>query len=120
MKTIFQKLGGVKELLKLNEEEFSITIKRLGNWHYKKDFQLTNEEQHILEKLISHKYNPFTIYRWNLLANAPDEVKYQLQQGLVGQKKASKKKQEYKKQYQPEEANLHRDVIDLAERYIVR
>ncbi|MBU0470391.1 MAG: hypothetical protein KJ984_02855 [Nanoarchaeota archaeon] len=122
--TVFQKLGEAKATLqrhsKISEKEFPKIISRLGNWFYKKNFPLSRQELKALEVLVSHKFNPYTVYRWHLLTQSSDEVKAQLMRGLIGQKRASKKNQSYKNMYSVEEKDIHRAVLDLVERYIVR
>ena len=121
---VFQKLAEVKDLLrqrcKIKNEDFDKLISRIGNWYYRKDFPLTNQEQKVLEVLLSHKYNPHTVYRWSLIVKVPEEIKSKLRLGLIGQKKASRQKQYFKNLYSSDEQNIHRAVIDLVERYIVR
>ena len=122
--TVFQKLAKVQEILRkhcqLRDKEFPKIIKHLGNWYYKKDSQLTEKEMKVLEMLLARKYNPNTVYRWYLLTNCSDEVKQQLMRGMIGQKRASKKKQTYKRMYSVEEKDLHVAVMDCFERYLVR
>ena len=123
-KTIFQKLGEVKELLRqkcrLKDEDFEKVFSRIGNWYYRKDFELSSQEQKIIEVLIANKINPHTVYRWSLIVKVPEEIKSKLRLGLIGQKRASRHKQYFRNLYSSDEQNIHRAVIDLVERYIVR
>ena len=40
--------------------------------------------------MIENSYNPYTVYRWALLERIPDEIKFQLKNHYLSQKKASK------------------------------
>ena len=122
--TVFQKLAKVQQILRkyceITDKEFPKIIRKLGNCHYKKNSNLTDKELRVLEMLLARKYNPYTVYRWFLLTNCSDEVKQKLMRGMIGQKRASKKKQVYKKMYSVEEKDLHVAVMDCFERYLVR
>lgn len=65
-------------------------IGRLGHYHYnKRKFILLGNERQLYAFLIENSYNPFTVYRWMLLERIPEDIKFQLKQNMISQKKAS-------------------------------
>lgn len=64
---------------------------KLSSYHYnKKKFVLLGEERRLYNFMVEHSYNPFRVYRWLLLEKVPDDIKFQLRNGLMSQKTASK------------------------------
>ena len=64
-------------------------MSKLAHFHYnKKDFILLGEERALYDFLIENSYNPFTVYRWLLLERIPDDIRFQLRQRQISQKKA--------------------------------
>jgi len=68
-----------------------VMIGRLGSYHYnKKKGFLIGYEKDLYKLLIENSYNPYTVYRWFLLERVPDEIKFQLNNHYISQKKASR------------------------------
>lgn len=95
-KNYFKELEKVKELIKKEIPEFSgrdlcKILSRLGTYHYnKKKGFLIGLERDLYRLLIENSYNPYTVYRWCLLERVPDEIKFQLNNYYISQKKASR------------------------------
>ena len=92
-KNIFEELEKVKKLIlgidpDFKMEEFSLFLGRLGNYHYYKKGFLLGSGRKIYNTLIENSYNPNTVYKWSLLERVPEDVKFQLKNGFIGQKKA--------------------------------
>jgi len=94
-KNIFEELEKVRNLLKIRFPELDIRdlcplLSRLATYHYnKKKTMLLGEERKLYDLLIENSYNPFTVYRWALLERVPQEIKFQLRNHFLSQKKAS-------------------------------
>ena len=66
-------------------------ISKLASYHYnKKKFILLGEDRKLYNFLIENSYNPYRIYRWFLLERVPEDVRFQLKNGMINQKLASK------------------------------
>jgi hypothetical protein len=64
-------------------------MSKLAHYHYdKKRFLLIGEDRELYNLLVESSYNPFTVYRWLLLERVPEEVKWQLKNRQVSQKRA--------------------------------
>ena len=62
---------------------------KLGHFHYNKNkFILLGKEKEIYDFLMKNCYNPYTIYRWLLLERIPEDIKHQLKNKEMSQKKA--------------------------------
>jgi len=71
--------------------DLHLLLGRLGTFHYnKKNSMLLGREREIYNFLIENSYNPFTVYRWALLEKVPEEIKFQLKNHFLSQKKASR------------------------------
>lgn len=65
-------------------------MSKLATYHYnKKKFVVLGEERKLYNFLVENSLNPFTVYRWLLLERVPDEIRFQLKNHLLSQKKAS-------------------------------
>ena len=66
-------------------------ISKLATYHYnKKKYILLGKDRTLYNFLIENSYNPYTVYRWFLLEKVPEDVKFQIRNGLLNQKLASK------------------------------
>lgn len=94
-KNIFEELDKVRNLIKIRFPERDIRdlcslLSRLATYHYnKKKTMLLGEERKLYNLLIENSYNPFTVYRWALLERVPQEIKFQLRNHFLSQKKAN-------------------------------
>ncbi len=67
------------------------SIAKLASYHYnRKSFMLLGEERKLYAFLVENGFNPFTVYRWFLLERIPDDVRFQLRNGHISQKLASR------------------------------
>lgn len=57
---------------------------------YKRKYILLGQDRKLYEFLIENSYNPYTVYRWFLLEKNPEDVRFQLKNGIINQKLASK------------------------------
>lgn len=95
-KNTFEELDKVKKLIVEKIPSFDIrnlcvSLGRLGTYHYKKKKgMLLGHERELYNLLIKHSYNPYTVYRWALLERIPEEIKFQLRNHYLSQKKASR------------------------------
>lgn len=114
----------VKLLLQKEFEEFKeIKVRdlckilgRLGTYHYdKRGKMLLGEERKMYNLLIENGFNPFTVYRWALLERVPQEIRFQLRNHYLSQKKASKIFFERKHET---ETSLQIDIKELGLRLI--
>ncbi len=93
---IFNELNKVKELIKVRFPEFKVRnlckfLSRIALYHYdKKNKMLLGRERNLYNLLIENGYNPYTVYRWALLERVPEDIKFQLKNHYLSQKKASK------------------------------
>ncbi|MBI5393254.1 hypothetical protein HZA96_05275 [Candidatus Woesearchaeota archaeon] len=94
-KNIYEELEKVKKLILGVQPQFDVRnlcvfLGRLGTHHYNKQGFLTGDEKKIYNVLIENSYNPYTVYRWSLLERIPDDIRFQLRNHYLSQKKASK------------------------------
>lgn len=95
-KSCFEELEKVRKLILEHFPDFDarnlcVVLGRLGTHHYrKKKSMLLGKERQLYNLLIENSFNPYTVYRWALLERVPDEIKHQLRNHYLGQKKASK------------------------------
>jgi hypothetical protein len=96
-KNFVEKLSQVRNLLKIQFPNFDMQnlnkiMNRLAHYHYdKKKFLVMGETRKLYNFLIENSYNPYTVYRWMLLERVPEEIRFQLRQNLISQKKAVSK-----------------------------
>lgn len=120
-KNIFEEFERVKSLVKEELPEFDVrelcvVLGRLGGYHYNKKAKMVlGVEKKLYNLLIENSYNPYTVYRWALLERVPDEIKFQLRNHYLSQKKAS---QQWFKQRHETELSLHKEIRMLGLRII--
>jgi hypothetical protein len=88
VKNLIQKEFGQNE--ELGVRNLCKILGRLGTYHYKKNGFLLGTEKKLYDLLITNGFNPFTVYRWALLDKIPEDIKFQLRNHYLGQKRASK------------------------------
>jgi len=65
------------------------TMARLAHYHYdKKKYFVIGESRELYDFLLLKGYNPFTVYRWMLLEKLPEDMRFQLKERQISQKKA--------------------------------
>lgn len=93
-KDYFERLNSLKKRLRgefvwLESRDLCEVMSKLGHYHYnKKKIILLGEYRTLYDFLIKNGFNPFTVYRWLLLERVPDNIKAQLKQRKISQKKA--------------------------------
>ena len=101
-------------------------VQRLANnWQYKsitqrRKIKLTEDEATLYEFLISHGHKPATVYRWILLAEAPQQIKMQLMNGELSQRDAHSAKAELKGLLNTTEDELMQDITECVRKYLTR
>ncbi|MBT3406654.1 hypothetical protein HN419_05825 [Candidatus Woesearchaeota archaeon] len=90
-------LGKLKSLKKELLEAFSEDdvrnlaelMSKLAHYHYnKKKYFMIGKEKEIYNFLIKNSYNPYTVYRWILLEKVPEDIRFQIKQKQITQKRA--------------------------------
>lgn len=73
----------------INVQNLTKIMSRIAHYHYnKKNFFVVGQTKELYDFLIENSYNPFTIYRWILLERTPEDIRFQLKQHQINQKKA--------------------------------
>ena len=91
-----EKLNHLRKLLEsrfplYNMQHLTKSMCQIAHYHYnKKGTYLLGEEKPMYNFLIENNYNPFTVYRWLLLERVPEDIRFQLRERRISQKKASK------------------------------
>ena len=91
-------LGELEKLKLRLKEEFSDfdapdshqLFGKLGVYHYNKKNMILGRERQVYNFLIENSYNPYTVYKWSLLARIPEEIRFQIKNHYLSQKNASK------------------------------
>ena len=77
------------EFVWLESRDLCKLMSQLGHYHYnKKKIIILGENRDLYNFLINNNYHPFTIYRWLLLEMIPEDIKYQIKEGKLSQRKA--------------------------------
>ena len=90
-----EKLNHLREQLRsrlptVNMQNLTKMMCQVAHYHYnKKGTFLLGEEKNIYQFLIDNSYNPFTVYRWLLLERVPEDIRFQLREHRISQKKAT-------------------------------
>ncbi len=93
-KNFVQKLECLRKLVysrlpQLESRDFLQIMGKLAHFHYnRKKFLVLGLEKELYDFLIKSSYNPFTVYRWLLLEKIPIDIKFQIKQRTISQKKA--------------------------------
>lgn len=122
---IFAKLSTVKQLLnqhlpEQNEVERFELIQGAAKWHYDKKRTLRPAQAAVYEVLIKNSYNPYTVYRWFLLAKSPLELREKLKLNLISQREAFTRKRELNSLANTSHQQVLQEIINTIERYVVR
>jgi hypothetical protein len=90
----WEKLQKVKELVldkfsKADVPNLQEVMSRIAHFHYnKKKYFLVGTERKLYDFLIENSYNPYTVYRWLLLENVPEDMRFRLRNNQLSQRKA--------------------------------
>jgi len=63
---------------------------KLGVYHYNKKNLILGKDRAVYDFLIENSYNPYTVYRWSLLAKVPEDIRFQIRNYYLSQKQATK------------------------------
>ena len=91
-----EKLNHLREELRsrlptVNMQYLTKIMCQIAHYHYnKKQTLLLGEEKIIYQFLVENGYNPFTVYRWLLLERVPEDIRFQLRERRISQKKATR------------------------------
>jgi hypothetical protein len=92
-KSFIEKLESLRTLLKsrlphVDVQNLHEIMGKLAHYHYnKKDYLLLGVEKDLYALLVENGYNPFTVYRWLLLERLPEDIRFQIKQKKMSQKK---------------------------------
>jgi hypothetical protein len=106
-KNFIEKLLSLRKQLKsrfssLDMQNLDKIMSKLAHYHYdKKKFMVIGETKELYNFLIEKGYNPYTVYRWLLLERIPEDIKFQIKQKQLSQKKAISKT--YRRKHETEE-----------------
>ena len=93
-KNAIEKISTLKKALlirfpSLDVQKLIKTMGELAHYHYnKKNNIILGEQKEIYNFLITDGYNPFTVYRWLLIERIPEDIRFQLRERKISQKKA--------------------------------
>ena len=93
-KDFIGKLASVRNLLKSRLPQFDVQnltkiMSKLAHYHYDKNkYLIFGAERELYNLLIENGFNPYTVYRWLLLENLPDDIRFQIRQKKMTQKNA--------------------------------
>ncbi len=91
--TFLEKLSLVKKELTsrfpdTDMRHLTETLGKLAHNQYSKKAILLGETKELHQFLIGKGYNTYTVYRWLLLERLPEDIKYQIKQKQISQRKA--------------------------------
>lgn len=93
-KDYFRKLQSLKKRLYsefswLSGRDLCKVMGKLGHFHYnRKKIILLGEDRRLYDFLMQEGLNPYTVYRWLLLERVPEDIRYQLKENKLSQRKA--------------------------------
>jgi len=91
-----------------------------NNWHKnkRKKIKLTEQQLTIYELLLKYNYNPTTVYKWLLLATAPEPIKQKVKQNEINIIQALNEKRKHRKYLKTNEKQFITAIIKCVELYI--
>jgi len=64
-------------------------MSKIAHYHYNKDkFIMLGVEREMYNFLRENGYNPYTVYRWLLLENTPEDIRFRLRNSQLSQRRA--------------------------------
>ena len=93
-KNWIEKLDEVKLLLrekfpKIDLRNMQDKMSGIAHYHYnRKKSMIWGDDKKIYNMLIENSFNPYTVYRWMLLDKVPEDIRFQLKENQISQKKA--------------------------------
>ena len=91
-----------KEFPELDARNMHERMSKIGHYHYnKKGSMIFGLDKKLYNFLIKNSYNPYTVYRWLLLEKVPEDIRFQLNERQISQRKAIKLSMERKRETDP-------------------
>ena len=124
---VFEKIHSLREGVKnifpeMGFEELSKNVEFLANyWHGKKRKKgvRLNQQQLIIYELLSDQgYSPNTVYKWILLANAPQTIKEKVRNNEITIIQALSEKRKNKKETSVTEQQFIDTIIQCIENFV--
>jgi len=124
---VFQKIKIVREIIKevfpkMEIEQLTQEVQFLANnWHGKKrktGIKLTRQQMVLYDLLLKNQYYPDTVYRWLLLATAPEDVKEKLRNQEISIKTALNLRRQQKEYPSVTEREFMDPIINCIETFI--
>jgi len=124
---VFQKIKIVREIIKevfpkMEIEQLTQEVQFLANnWHGKKrktGIKLTRQQMVLYDLLLKNQYYPDTVYRWLLLATAPEDVKEKLRNQEISIKTALNLRRQQKEYPSVTEREFMDTIINCIETFI--
>lgn len=103
-KSWIEKLNEVKKVLKTRFPELEMRdlrskMSEIAHYHYnKRNSMILGKDKEIYNILIKNSFNPYTVYRWLLLERVPEDIRFQLKEKQISQKKAFRLAMERKRE----------------------
>ncbi len=73
-------------------------MSKIAHYHYNKEkFLVFGVEKELYNFLRENRYNPYTVYRWLLLENTPEDIRFRLRNSQISQRNAFNLKTERKR-----------------------
>ena len=91
-----------------------------NHWHGNKRQKrviLTQQQLTIYELLLGHGYKPMTVYKWLLIASAPEPIQEKVREGVISFNQALKEKHQGRTYLQVNEQKFLRAIISCVETY---
>ena len=88
------RLNSLKNLVKQRFSEKDVPnllaiISKIAHYHYNKnDYLVFGVERKLYDFLRENGYNPYTVYRWLLLENTPEDIRFRLRNNQISQRNA--------------------------------
>ncbi len=126
--TVYDKLRGLKDRLKMDFSEISAEdlfriCSKLATWHYPKKrtkaMMLSKNETMLYEFLLNNRFNPSTVYKWMLASSTTEDIQKKLMCGKISQKSAMSRAKPFKTLNQTEAKLLYQIKLCI-QKYVIR
>lgn len=126
--TVYDKFLRMKDQVKedfpdFDERDFYKKVSRLASWHYPKKrykgMKLNSEEAKMYEWMITHKYNPDTIYKWYRVLGFSKDLQKQVKNNKLSFNEAKTYTKPFRR-LTDLESELMYQIKKCVEHYIVR
>ena len=88
-----------KEFPELDARNMHEKMSKIAHYHYnRKNSLILGQDKKIYNFLIENSYNPYTVYRWLPLEKVPEDIRFQLKEQQISQRKAIKLSMERKRE----------------------